>query len=117
MKIPHATENPVSDVRSLLLSRVCPISLIRANMACYRCWTGIYASVGYEYYAVGLFSDSGVVGHDHYGHAVVGVELPEYFHYGVRCLAVQISGRLVGNYKGRIGDQASGYGHALFLSA
>ena len=64
-------------------------------------------------HTVCLLAHSGVVGHDHNGHALLRIELAEYLHHLFGCVAVERSGRLVGKNNGRTRDKAAGYGHTL----
>ena len=76
-----------------------------------------YHAVLDVYHLVGLVGHAALMGYDHDGHAVALVELLEQVHHLHAGLGVEGAGRFVGKYNLRFGDERTGYGHTLALTA
>ena len=69
------------------------------------------------YYLVRLIRHAALVRHHDDGHTVVLVQLLQQLHHLHRSLRVQCARRLIGQNNLWMGDECSGYCHALFLSS
>src|ERR1043166_2953220 len=73
-------------------------------------------AVAEDDHALGEFGDAGVVGDDDDGSPLDLVQMREDLHDLAAGVAVEVSGRLVGQEHRRVVHQAAGDGHALLLT-
>ena len=119
MKMPHATEKPVSAVRSLL--RRIEVHISKKVPSSFRGQSCFFDTVDHAVFQPddldGLIGDGLFVRYADDGYAYLRVDAAQQIHYLLRGGAVQGARRLVGEDDLRVVDEGPCDGDTLFLSA